>query len=453
MLTCICARAAASRWRPRSRWSGPPDGTAHGQLHSASCAHRPARPGDPRLALRIQGVARVHRNRRFVRRTRAHPSAPAPAARPAAEELIQLLTPEGERIRRPTFPLDVSAATVRGLFRDIVPFRRLDGRGHRAAAPGRARASGRRCSARRRPRSAPAARSPQDWLPHLPRARRGLVRGVTRSSCSGCSAASATAAGTRPSKFPPVHDRDRHPDAARHRVRHGHPARRGRGDPTATAVIAYFGDGATSQGDVNEAFIWAAVNNAPVVFFCQNNQWAISEPIERQSRIPLYQRARGFGFPGVRVDGNDVLACLAVPEALDGRAGGPGPAFIEAFTYRMGAHTTSDDPTRYRIAAELETWKLQRPDRAGRRHTCPAPGWPTTLLRRGGGRGGRAGAACARPAGPCRTRRRWPCSTTSTPSRTATLDEDATRTLRRVPRTSLRRGQRTEVAQASGGGH
>ena len=74
------------------------------------------------------------------------------------------------------------------------------------------------------------------------------------------------------------------------------------------AVIAYFGDGATSQGDVNEAFIFASVYNAPVVFFCQNNQWAISEPIERQTRIPLYQRAAGFGFPGVRVDGNDVLA-------------------------------------------------------------------------------------------------------------------------------------------------
>ena len=92
------------------------------------------------------------------------------------------------------------------------------------------------------------------------------------------------------------------------------------------AVIVYFGDGATSQGDVNEAFIWASVFNAPVVFFCQNNQWAISEPLERQSRIPLYQRASGFGFPGVRVDGNDVLACLAVTrKAMQARPGRPGP--------------------------------------------------------------------------------------------------------------------------------
>src|SRR3712207_8829340 len=75
----------------------------------------------------------------------------------------------------------------------------------------------------------------------------------------------------------------------------------GTGDPDRdAAVVAYFGDGASSQGDVNEAFIFAASYNAPVVFFCQNNQWAISEPIERQSRIPLYQRALGFGFPGVR---------------------------------------------------------------------------------------------------------------------------------------------------------
>jgi 2-oxoisovalerate dehydrogenase E1 component alpha subunit len=128
------------------------------------------------------------------------------------------------------------------------------------------------------------------------------------------------------------------------------------------AVIAYFGDGATSQGDVNEAFIWASVSNAPVVFFCQNNQWAISEPIERQSRTPLYRRALGFGFPGVQVDGNDVLACLAVTrKALRAAREGQGPTMVEAYTYRMGAHTTTDDPTRYRLSAELESWKLKDP--------------------------------------------------------------------------------------------
>jgi pyruvate dehydrogenase E1 component alpha subunit len=128
------------------------------------------------------------------------------------------------------------------------------------------------------------------------------------------------------------------------------------------AVIAYFGDGASSQGDVNEAFVWASAYNAPVVFFCQNNQWGISTPTTAQTRIPLYKRAEGFGFPGVRVDGNDVLASYAVTrKALDDARTGQGPTLIEAFTYRMGAHTTSDDPTRYRLASELEAWKLKDP--------------------------------------------------------------------------------------------
>jgi len=133
-------------------------------------------------------------------------------------------------------------------------------------------------------------------------------------------------------------------------------------DSAETAALAFLGDGATSQGEVNEAMIWAATFAAPVVFFCQNNQYAISVPIERQSRVPLFQRAAGFGFPGVRVDGNDVLAVLAVTRAaLAAAREGQGPTFIEAFTYRMGAHTTSDDPTRYRLASELEEWKLRDP--------------------------------------------------------------------------------------------
>src|SRR5947207_14814015 len=130
----------------------------------------------------------------------------------------------------------------------------------------------------------------------------------------------------------------------------------------AEAVIAYFGDGASSQGDVNEAFIWASVFNAPIVFFCQNNQYAISEPLERQTRVPLYRRSDGFGFPGVRVDGNDVLACYAVTRrALDNARHGQGPTLIEAYTYRMAAHTTSDDPSRYRIASEVEAWQARDP--------------------------------------------------------------------------------------------
>ncbi|WP_081861740.1 pyruvate dehydrogenase (acetyl-transferring) E1 component subunit alpha [Cellulomonas sp. HZM] len=137
----------------------------------------------------------------------------------------------------------------------------------------------------------------------------------------------------------------------------------GTGDPQRdTAVVAYFGDGATSQGDVSEGLVFAAVNQAPVVFFCQNNQWAISEPTTLQARVPIADRAPGFGIPSVRVDGNDVLASYAVTaEALERARSGGGPTFIEAFTYRMGAHTTSDDPSRYRPAEQEEYWRRRDP--------------------------------------------------------------------------------------------
>ena len=127
-------------------------------------------------------------------------------------------------------------------------------------------------------------------------------------------------------------------------------------------AVAYFGDGATSEGDVSEALVFAATYRAPVVFFCQNNQWAISEPVRLQSRTIIVDRALGFGIPGVQVDGNDVLAVLAVTRAaLDRARRGEGPTFIEAVTYRMGPHTTADDPTRYRDAAELEAWRRKDP--------------------------------------------------------------------------------------------
>lgn len=137
----------------------------------------------------------------------------------------------------------------------------------------------------------------------------------------------------------------------------------GTGDPTRdTAVVVYFGDGTTSQGDVHEAMVFAAVNNTPQVFFLQNNQWAISEPTTRQTRVPLADRGLGYGIPSVRVDGNDVLASYAVTlEAIERAHSGGGPTLIEAFTYRMGAHTTSDDPTRYRSAEEEQYWADRDP--------------------------------------------------------------------------------------------
>ncbi|NIH87114.1 thiamine pyrophosphate-dependent enzyme [Amycolatopsis granulosa] len=127
-------------------------------------------------------------------------------------------------------------------------------------------------------------------------------------------------------------------------------------------VLCYFGDGAASQGDANEALNWAAVTGAPLVFFCQNNQWAISTPSAAQSRTPLHVRAAGFGLTATVVDGNDVLAVHAATAAAAARvrAGGP-PEFIEAITYRMAGHSTSDDPTRYRDAEEVERWERRDP--------------------------------------------------------------------------------------------
>lgn len=133
-------------------------------------------------------------------------------------------------------------------------------------------------------------------------------------------------------------------------------------DQADVATIVYFGDGATSQGDVNEAMVFSASYQSPVVFFCQNNHWAISEPVRLQTRRSIADRPWGFGIPSMRVDGNDVLAVLAATRAAVERAAdGGGPTFVEAVTYRMGPHTTADDPTRYRDDAELEAWKARDP--------------------------------------------------------------------------------------------
>ena len=137
----------------------------------------------------------------------------------------------------------------------------------------------------------------------------------------------------------------------------------GTGDPDRDeAVIVYYGDGASSQGDVHEAMVFAASYRAPEVFFLQNNQWAISVPVATQSPAPLHKRGEGYGMPSIPVDGNDVLASWAVTRvALDEARAGLGPRAIEAMTYRMGAHTTSDDPTKYRTSDEEESWRRRDP--------------------------------------------------------------------------------------------
>lgn len=130
-----------------------------------------------------------------------------------------------------------------------------------------------------------------------------------------------------------------------------------------SVAVAYIGDGATSTGDVHEALNVASVFGSPCVFFVQNNQWAISVPVSRQLAAPsIAHRAIGYGMPGIRVDGNDPLACYAVTaEAAERARTGGGPTLVEAVTYRMAPHTTSDDPTRYRSQAEVDHWAALDP--------------------------------------------------------------------------------------------
>jgi pyruvate dehydrogenase E1 component alpha subunit len=297
--------------------------------------------------------------------TTAAPSTPASSAEPdQPDALIQLLTPEGERIDHPDYPLDLSAADLRDMYRDLVLVRRIDTEAISLQRQGELGIWASLLGQEAAQIGSGRALNPDDMV--FPTYRehgvawcRGidpvklleLYRGVSHGGWA-----------------PEEHKFHLYTIVIGAQTLHATGYAMGIqrdgnvGTDHSEAVIAYFGDGATSQGDVNEAFVWASVFNAPVVFFCQNNQWAISEPLEKQSRIPLYQRARGFGFPGLRVDGNDVLACYAVTKkALQAAREGQGPTLIEAFTYRMGAHTTTDDPTRYRLASELEVWKLKDP--------------------------------------------------------------------------------------------
>jgi 2-oxoisovalerate dehydrogenase E1 component alpha subunit len=291
-------------------------------------------------------------------------------ADPGEPEMVQLLTPDGKRVDSSRdsygteYTVEFTDDEYRGLYRDMVVVRRLDAeaealqrqgelgiwaslKGQEAAQVGAGRAM------RRQDMAFPTYREHgvlycKGIDPIMPL---GLFRGVDQG-------------GWDPNEFRfqmytiVIGAQTLH--ATGYAMGINKDGRVGSDD--GEAVIAFFGDGATSQGDVNESFIWATVYQAPIVFFCQNNQYAISEPIERQTRVPLYQRANGFGFQGIRVDGNDVLASYAVTRvALDHARRGEGPTLIEAYTYRMGAHTTSDDPTRYRLAAELEEWRAKDP--------------------------------------------------------------------------------------------
>jgi len=249
-----------------------------------------------------------------------------PSHQDGGPELVQLLTPEGERVEHPDFSFDLGDDAILGFYRDMVLTRRIDTEATALQRHGELGIWAQLLGQEAAQIGAGRALRPQDFV--FPTYREhgvawcrgidpldllGLFRGVDQGSWDpkdknfglytiviGAQTLHATGYAMGMQRDGVV----------------------GTGDPDRdAAVVAHFGDGASSQGDVNESFVFAASYNAPVVFFCQNNQWAISEPFERQSRIPLYQRALGFGFPGVRVDGNDVLACYAVTKAaLNGPA-------------------------------------------------------------------------------------------------------------------------------------
>jgi pyruvate dehydrogenase E1 component alpha subunit len=281
-------------------------------------------------------------------------------------QFVQLLNPDGERVDHPEYGVDFTDEEYRGLYRDLVTVRRLDAEATALQRQGELGIWASLLGQEAAQVGSGRAMRPQDMAfptyrehgvlycrgidPIMPLS---LFRGVDQGGWD-----------------PVAHKFGMYTIVIGAQALHATgyamgitlDGKAGTGAGSDEAVIAYFGDGASSQGDVNEAFIFAGVFHAPIVFFCQNNQYAISEPLEKQTRVPLYQRASGFGFPGIRVDGNDVLATYAVTRAaLDDARRGQGPTLIEAYTYRMGAHTTSDDPTRYRIASEVESWQAKDP--------------------------------------------------------------------------------------------
>ncbi len=275
------------------------------------------------------------------------------------EELVQLLTPEGERVAHPEYESTLSGDEIFGLYRDMAIIRRLCNESTSLQRQGQlalwAPIQGQEAC-----QIGPGrALDPMDFtFPTYREHGIAWCRGVEPKEMLRIFRAVSNG-GWDPYKY-------RHSVPA---IVLGNQTLNAVGyamgiqrDGAEEAAMTFFGDGASSQGDVLESFVWAASFNAPVVFLCQNNQWGISTPMSVQSKIPLYHRAHGFGFPGIRVDGNDVLAMYEVTKrALENARVGGGPTLIEAYTYRLGAHTTSDDPTRYRVDAEVEVWRHRDP--------------------------------------------------------------------------------------------
>ncbi|WP_328391260.1 pyruvate dehydrogenase (acetyl-transferring) E1 component subunit alpha [Nocardia sp. NBC_00416] len=275
---------------------------------------------------------------------------------------VQLIQPDGRRVHNPEYQAlvaDIGPEELRRLYEDLVVTRRIDTEAVALARQGQlglwAPCQGQEAA---QVGSARALR-PDDYV-------FGSYRESAVAYCRGVDPSAMTAMwrGVSHSSGDPAAVNMANPAIVvgaqgLHATGYAYAAQL---DGAEIATVAYFGDGATSQGDIAEALTFASSWGAPVVFFCQNNHWAISEPVHLQSATPIAHRAVGYGIPAIRVDGNDVLAVLAVTRQAAARArGGGGPSFVEAITYRMGPHTTADDPTRYRTAAETEEWARRDP--------------------------------------------------------------------------------------------
>ncbi|MEV0109808.1 thiamine pyrophosphate-dependent enzyme [Nocardia sp. NPDC050799] len=272
---------------------------------------------------------------------------------------MQLLTQDGEFTPCPNLPLDVTAELCQDLLRHMVLARRFDQEAYSLQRQGELGLWLQSWGQEAAQIGSIAAVRSDDWVfpsyrDHAAALHRGIEPGEIMSQWRGCSAG-----GWNP------HEYRFHVNTLVLATQLLHATGFAMGvklEGSDEVVLSYFGDGSSSEGDASEALNWAVTFECPIVFVCQNNQWAISTPVGSQTTKPLHERAAGFGLDSYLVDGNDVLAVLAATrQAAQRTRAGHGPSFIEVVTFRMGGHSTSDDPTAYRSADEVRRWEARDP--------------------------------------------------------------------------------------------
>ncbi|AXE37584.1 3-methyl-2-oxobutanoate dehydrogenase subunit alpha [Acidipropionibacterium virtanenii] len=293
-------------------------------------------------------------------------STPHPVDQPDPS-MVQLLSPEGVREDSPDYPIDLSPDQLRQALERMVMARRLDVEGTNLQRHGELGLWPPLIGQEATQAGAMLAIGPNDQV--FPTYReQGLThwKGVSVADILATWRGSAICpwdtVATHCSAYPVMIG-----SSALHGVGYAMGIQRdgmtGHDDPDAdAAVLLFHGDGSMSEGDVSESYVFAAATGAPIVFCCINNQYAISERTTVSARTSLFRRAAGFGLRAVQVDGNDAIAVAAVlRDAMRRARNGEGPTFVEAWTYRMGAHTTTDDPTRYRTKDEEQAWAALDP--------------------------------------------------------------------------------------------